>query len=77
MHQIVKQLYNIEIALGDLESSSAHVKTFAKNLKKQVEKRFAWCGTSNPLFAIAHLLDPSEKGCILHKNNGQWAKLDI
>lgn len=72
LHQVVKQLYNIKTALGDLESSSAYVKTFAKNLRKQVEKRFARCGTSNPLLAVAHYLDPAEKGCVLHEYNGAY-----
>ena len=74
LHQVVKQLYNIKSELEDLGSSSAHVKTFAKNLGKQVEKRYPRCGTSNPLFAVAHFVDPAEKGCVLHEFNGVYQR---
>ena len=74
LHQVVKQLYNVKTALMDLESNSSHVKTFAKNLRKQVEKRFPRCGTSDDLLAIAHFLDPSEKGCVLHEYTGAYQR---
>lgn len=74
LHQVVKQLYNVKTALGDLESNSPHVKTFAKNLRKQVEKRFPRCGTSDDLLAISHFLDPSEKGCVLHEYRGAYQR---
>ena len=61
-----KCLQPLKIATKTWESDR---KAFAKNLRKQVEKRFPRCGTSNSLLAIAHFLDPSEKGCVLHEYN--------
>ena len=65
IHEVVKQLYNMKMALEDLANTSAYVKTFARNFLKQIQKRFKNCGTTSSLLNIAHFLDPSEKGCVL------------
>ena len=67
IHQVVKQLFNIRTALQDIANSSPHAKMFARNLLKNVEKRFPKCGTTNKMFALAHWLDPDCKGIILHE----------
>ena len=65
LHQVIKQLYEIKCALEDLMNSTQNVKMFARNLLKQVEKRFVKCGCTNKWYAMAHLLDPELKGIIL------------
>ena len=65
LHQIVKQLFNVKCELEDLSNSSPNVKMFARNLLKQVMKRFKNCGTTNKYYRIAHWLDPDTKGLIL------------
>jgi len=67
IHQVVKQLFNIRTALQDIATSSPHAKMFARNLLKNVEKRFPKCGTTNKMFALAHFLDPDCKGIILRE----------
>ena len=67
IHQVVKQLFNIRTALQDIANSSPHAKMFARNLLKNVEKRFPKCGTTNKLFAISHWLDPDCRGMVLHE----------
>ena len=67
IHEVVKQLFNIRTALQDLANSSPYVKMFARNLLKQVEKRFPKCGTMTETYAVAHLVDPASKGIVLHE----------
>ena len=67
IHEVVKQLFNIRTALQDLANSSPYVKMFARNLLKQVEKRFPKCGTTNEIYALSHFLDPGSKGIVLHE----------
>ena len=65
LHQVIKQLYNIRCELEDFSQFSPFVKMFAKNLLKNVEKRFKNCGTANKYYRIAHWLDPDTRGLIL------------
>ena len=65
LHQVVKQLFNIRCELEDLSNSSQNVRMFARNLLKQVERRFKNCGTTNKYYRVAHWLDPDTRGVIL------------
>jgi len=65
LHEVIKQLFNMKMALEDLANTPSYVSTFARNFLKQIQKRFKNCGTTNSLLNIAHFLDPAEKGCVL------------
>ena len=67
LHEVVKQLYEVRTTLQDLANSSPHAKMFARNLLKNVERRFPKCGCTSDMFALAHFLDPDAKGIILHE----------
>ena len=58
LHLVVKKLSNVKIALEDEIRSSSFVKLFARNLLKNVDKRFKDSGTRMKLLSIVHFLDP-------------------
>ena len=74
LHLVVKELYNVKIALEDEIRSSRYVKMFASNLLKNVEKRFKDSGTRNKLLSVAHYLDPDTRGLVLKQYPGAFER---
>ena len=74
IHEVVKQLWNIKTALEEEARSSRYVKMFARNLKKQIEKRFKDCGTTNKLFCMGNFFDPDMRGLILKEFPGVYER---
>ena len=72
LHLVIKQLYNIRSILEEESRSSRYVKMFARNLKKQVDKRFKDCGCQNKWFSLAHWFDPDMRGLILKEFPGRY-----
>ena len=65
LHLVVKKLSNVKIALEDEIRSSSFVKLFARNLLKNVDKRFKDSGTRMKLLSIVHFLDPDIRDLVL------------
>ena len=74
MHEVVKQLWNIRTVLEEEARSSRYVKMFARNLKKQIEKRFKDCGTTNEVFCMGNFFDPDMRGLILKEFPGVYER---
>ena len=47
---------------------------FARNLKKQIEKRFKDCGTTNEVFCMGNFFDPDMRGLILKEFPGVYER---
>lgn len=65
MHTVIRELWNIKTKLDQLSATGQNVKMFARNLQRNVNKRFKNCGSENLLFLCAHFLDPDLRGIIL------------
>ena len=72
IHLIVPELFEIYDALHKLSLEVGVVSEFASLLKSSFEKRFPDCGSRVQLYAVAHLLDPKNKGCVLEVYVGAY-----
>jgi len=72
VHIVVPELFEINDALRKLSLEGGVVSEFASILKRSFEKRFPDCGSRVQLYAVAHLLDPKNKGCVLEVYGGAY-----
>ena len=72
IHLVVPELFEIQDALSELSIGGEVVSEFADILKMSFERRFPDCGSRVQLYAVAHLLDPRNKGCVLEVYRGAY-----
>ena len=72
IHLVVPELFEIHDALSELAKEGGVVSEFAGILKRSFKRRFPDCGSRVELYAIAHLLDPKNKGCVLEVYHGAY-----
>ena len=72
IHLVVPELFEIHDALSELAKDDGVVSEFAGILKRSFKRRFPDCGSRVELYAIAHLLDPKNKGCVLEVYHGAY-----
>lgn len=74
LHKVVRELWNIKTVLDNLSTTGDNVKMFARNLQRNIDKRFKNCGTEEMIFCIAHFLDPDLRGLILKEYDGVYER---
>ena len=62
---MVPELYNIEDNLKKLAREAGIVSEFATILLTSFQRRFPDCYAKSKLYAVAHIIDPANKGCVL------------
>lgn len=68
LHHAITELYNIHEKMDEMKvGTNNNIKVFATRLQKAFDTRLPSCGTTNPLYRLAHLLDPNSKGIILQE----------
>ena len=72
LHLVVPELYNIQDNLKKLTREPGVESEFASILLTSFEKRFPDCYARSKLYAVAHLLDPANKGCVLEVFDGAY-----
>jgi len=72
IHQVIPELFEIHDVLSKLSLEGGVVSEFARILKRSFERRFPDCGSRVQLYAVAHLLDPKNKGCVLEVYGGAY-----
>ena len=72
IHLVVPELFEIHDALSELSLEGGVVSEFAGILKRSFMRRFPDCGSRVQLYAVAHLLDPKNKGCVLEVYRGAY-----
>ena len=67
IHLVIRQLYLIRTTLWNLERNPPHelIGEVATFLRSELGRRFEDCGTTQPEFCLAEMLDPSLKGCVI------------
>ena len=72
MHRVIERIYSIHYILDEFIQNPAnnqHGLGFARELKKQIEKRFPHKGTNNKFRRMANYLAPHFKGMHLEEEN--------
>ena len=69
---MVPELYNIEDNLRKLAREAGVVSEFANILLDSFQRRFPECYARSKLYAVAHILDPANKGCVLEVFDGAY-----
>ena len=72
LHLVVPELFNIEDNLRKLTREPGVVSEFAAILLTSFERRFPECYARSKLYAIAHIIDPANKGCVLDVFDGAY-----
>ena len=72
LHLVVPELYNIEDNLRKLAREAGVVSEFATILLTSFQRRFPDCYAKSKLYAVAHILDPANKGCVLEVFAGAY-----
>lgn len=76
VHKIIPLLYNLEDDLEKLtRSKDIYVAEFADIIYKHFKERFPYCGVRNVFNAMAHYLDPSQRGLVLTEYDGFLKKI--
>ena len=74
LHTVIRELWNIKTKLDQLSTTGDGVKMFARNLQRNINKRFKNCGCESLLFCLAHWLDPDLRGLILKQYRGVYER---
>ena len=72
IHKIVPGLFEISDQLRRMLLEEGIVSEFAGLLKNAFDKRYPECGARVKVYAVAHLLDPAYKGCVLEVYPGAY-----
>lgn len=75
IHLVITEVYNIQGAMAEFKKSpDKYVSSFAEALSRNVDARFPNCATDTLIYSVAHMLDPSFKGAILHEFDGAFMR---
>ena len=72
IHLVVPELFEIKEALTELASEERVVSEFAEIILRSFNNRFPDCGSRIQLYAVAHLIDPNNRGCVLELYPGAY-----
>ena len=72
VQKIVPELYEISDQLRKLSLEGGLVSEFAGLLKRSFDERFPECLARVKLYAVTHLIDPANKGCVLEVFPGAY-----
>jgi hypothetical protein len=71
MFQVIVMLINLHAYL-EARPANSFAKDYAKNMAKELDKRFPGNGMDQDLYAFGHILHPFYRGSLFRKGSEKW-----